>query len=132
MCNKLKTFPSDSREWIRERHSRLTGIEPKDEDIMLQVWITSEQCENWNDHQGGFQKVLGLLTTIKWEDSREGLLLGYFPTYYPATIFAGKKEGDEVTLNCPEYGVQIVLTCRQKNYRYSMFGRFEEVFRKVV
>lgn len=135
MCNKFKTFPSHSREWIKERHSRLTGIEPKDEDIMLQVCITSEQCEkceNWNTLQGGFQKVIGLPTTIEWEDSREGRLLGYFPSYYPASIFAGKKEGDEVTLNCPEYGVQIILTCRQKDYRYSMFGTFEEVFRKVV
>ena len=91
MCNRFKTFPSDSREWIKERHSRLTGIEPKDEDIMLRVWITSEECSNWNDHQGGFQNVLGLPTTTKWEDSREGRLLGYFPTYYPASIFAGKK-----------------------------------------
>ena len=132
ICDRFETFPSDSREWIKEKHSHLTGIEPKDEDIMLQVWITSEECANWNDHQGGFQNVLGLPTTTKWEDSREGRLLGYFPSYYPASIFAGKKEGDEVTLDCPEYGVQIVLTCRQRNYRYSRFGNFEEVFRKVV
>ena len=132
MCNRFKTFPPDIREWIKEKHSRLTGIEPKDEDIMLQVLITSEECENWNDHQGGFQKVLGLPTTTKWEDSKEGRLLGYFPSYYPASIFAEKKEGDEVTLNCPEYGVQIVLTCHQSGYRYSMFGTFEVVFRKVV
>lgn len=132
VCDQFMCFSPDSQEWIKEKHSRLTGIEPKDEDKMLQVWITSKQCGNWNDYLGGFQEILGIEITREWEKSREGRLLGYFPGYYPASIFAGKKEGDEVVLNCPEYDVQIVLTCRQKNYRYSKFGNFEEVFEKVV
>jgi hypothetical protein len=135
VAEKFSSF--SSTDWMRERSERLIGIEPKDEDKMLQVWITSEQCDNWQSNFAGCQKEIGLLKEtdeIEWEDKkgREARLLGYFPSYIPASVFAGKKEGDEINFHCPEYDVDIILTCRQKNYRYASFGNFEDVLRHVL
>ena len=138
VCDQFMCFSPDSQEWIKEKHKRLTGIEPKDEDSMVQVWITSDQCDNWQDRFAGFQKMIGLLKTgedeIIWEDKRgrEARLLGYFPGYFPSRIFKGKKEGDIVKIGCPEYDVIIELTCKQLDYRYRDFGRFEEAFKYVL
>jgi hypothetical protein len=116
---------------MKSRLSRLAGIELKDEDEMVQVWIISSKCDNWSDTFGGFQEVIG---NDEWEDHEEGkkaLITGYFPNYIPKRLIEGKKEGDKIELTCPEYGVKITLTCRQLKYRYSRFGKFEEVLNQV-
>ena len=113
----------------------MTGINPQKEDNMIQVWITSENCDNWNDRFGGFQvNVLGQNKEYwsRINETKEDRLLGYFPRLYPSQIFEGKHEGDKVMLHCPEYNVDIELTCNQLDYRYGKFGRFEEVFGQVV
>ena len=121
------------RDWLREKLSRLAGIEfVRDDEKMIQLWITSDKCENWN-HFAGFQKELGIrkenLRNCKDPEER-GLL--YFPNYFPSKIFEGKKEGDIVKIGCPEYDVIIKLTCKQLDYRYRDFGRFEEAFKYVL
>jgi hypothetical protein len=123
--------------WMKERSRRLIGVEPVDDDMMVAVWITSSMVDNWQDNFAGFQTMVGLLETdddeIKWEEnSPDARLLGYFPKYIPANILAGKKEGDEITFHCDEYDVDIVLTCKQRGYRYASFGNFEDVLRYVL
>jgi len=135
IAETFKSYPEDSQDWLTQRISRMTGINPKKEDKMLQVWITSKECDNWNDHFGGFQvNVLGQNKEYwsRINETKEDRLLGYFPRLYPSQIFEGKHEGDKVMLHCPEYDVDIELTCNQLDYRYGKFGRFEEVFGQVV
>lgn len=134
-----KFVDSSSPEWVKEKMKRLVGIEPKDDDKMVEVWITSPKVDNWQDNFAGFQREIGLINDEAEEDlweekrGREARLLGYFPRHIPASMFAGKKEGDEINFHCPEYdGVDIVLTCRQRNYRYSSFGNFEDVLKNVL
>ena len=127
-----------SPEWQAEKLSRLVGIKPQDDDRMVEVWITSPEVDNWQDNFAGFQKEIGLFTDenqeVEWEmeNGSESRLLGYFPKYFPAKVFAGKNEGDKVTFYCPEYDVNVVLTCKQQDYRYASFGNFEDVLRSVL
>jgi hypothetical protein len=127
-----------SIDWMKEKSKRLIGIEPMDEDMMVNVWITSDTVDNWQDNFAGFQREIGLINDeaeeVLWEEKkgREARLLGYFPKYIPARVFAGKKEGDEINFHCPEYDVDIILTCRQRNYRYASFGNFEDVYSYVL
>ena len=123
---------------LRERLARLAGIELKDDDEMVQVWIVSEKCNNWSDTFGGFQLVIG---NHQWQEDGDGdvrskrknaHVVGYFPNYIPKRLLEDKKEGDIVELTCPEYGgIKIELTCKQIGYRYSRFGKFEEVLQRV-
>lgn len=137
-ASELNDFPEHNQDWFKEKLSRLTGIEAEKEERMIQLWITSNTCDNWQDRFAGFQKIIGILNTeseeIKWENrrGREARLLGYFPRYFPSKIFEGKNEGDIVTLDCPEYEVVIELSCKQLDYRYKNFGRFEEAFKYVL
>ena len=134
--DKLSSFCEP--EWLAEKCERLLGVKAEPEDEMIQVWVVSEKCDNWSCTFGGFQKEINskFPTLVEsWkkskEEQKETRLLGYFPGYIPKRLFCGKKEGDVVTFTCPEYNVEIILTCNQLGYRYNRFGRFEEVFEKV-
>ena len=124
---KLSEF--SQQDWIVENLSRLAGIEVDENEWMIQLWIISEECGNWQDYFAGFQEILG----IREEDFRnscksyrEMRLLGYFPRFFPSRIFEGKKEGDTIIIDCPEYKVLIELTCKQLNYMYKNLGRFKK------
>lgn len=117
-------------EFQMEKLRRMCGIKASYDDRMLQVWIVSEDANNWNDHFGDFQKVAGIEEPD--HNTRDGRLIGYFPKFFPVEVFDKKMEGDEVTLQCPEYDITIKLTCKQLDYRYKSFGRFEEVYHKLV
>ena len=135
IAEKFEDF--NSPEWVKEKLNRLVGIEPQGNDKMVEVWITSPMVDNWQCEFAGFQREIGLIKDEAEEDlwekrGREARVLGYFPQYIPASVFAGKKEGDEINIHCPEYSVDIVLSCRQKDYRYSSFGNFEDVLKNVL
>lgn len=116
-------------EWQMEKLRRLLGLKVNYEEKVVQLWMCSEKCDNWGDQFGGFQSELG----VELEDhTRENRLLGYFPKYVPAKLLENKKEGDVVEFDCPEYNVKIKLTCKQLDYRYRRFGKFEEVFQYVL
>jgi len=89
---------------------------PADE-ILIQVWVTSPECNNWPDHYGAYNKMLGT------EDET-------FPGYLPSSLFKDKKEGDVVTIENDT--TRFELTCTQKNYRYRAFGNFEKVFNDLI
>ena len=136
IAGKFEDFCSS--DWVAERLVRLVGIKPQGDDKMVEVWITSPEIDNWQCNFAGFQRMIGLIKDEAeeelWEKEKgcEARLLGYFPRYIPASVFAGKKEGDEINFHCPEYDVDIILTCRQSGYRYASFGNFEDVLRNVL
>lgn len=89
---------------------------PADE-ILIQVWVTSPECNNWPDHYGAYNKMLGT------EDEM-------FPGYLPSSLFKDKKEGDIVSFENDT--TKFELTCTQRNYRYRRFGNFEKVFDDLI
>ncbi len=125
-------------EWLMEKLRRNAGIYANYSDMMVELWICSSQCDNWADTPGGFQKE----AEIKFnEEGKIGLtrnqrVIGYFPKHFPASVVEGKKEGDVIELDNPEYGVKIKLTCRQLNYRYKNIpkknSRFEDTLNFVL
>lgn len=125
---KLEEFSEP--EWQMEKLRRLCGIKANYGDRMIQIWVGSVECDNWNSSYCGFQKILGMEELN--ERTRDNRLVGYFPQYFPVQIFDKKMEGDVITFECEEYNVTIKLTCKQLGYRYERFGRFEEVYDKLV
>lgn len=73
--------------------------------VCFEGWITNDECDNWSCHH--YDKI---------GDN--------FSNKIPVELFMGKKEGD--TVNMTIHGKQVVVTCRQKEYRYSK-NAFENV-----
>jgi len=118
---------------MKEKWSRLMGIELKDEnEKLIEVWVTSEVCNNWSCTYGGFQKHIGVELSDHNEKDENSFLVGYFPRLLPISVLKWKKEGDVLKFHCPEYNVDIELTCNQLGYRYSRLGKFEKVLRLVT
>jgi hypothetical protein len=88
----------------------------------VQIWWTdgeeeslppgTKYSENWSDH--------GVEIDGTWHRG------GWFPSYVPAYLFAGKKEGDTVEFEYDNIKFKVVL--RQLAYRYKRFGPFEDAF----
>ena len=120
-------------EWYMERLRRLTGIQMNYGDNVIQVWVTSKTCDNWCDQYMGFQSCCGIEPEEEKERiTRDHRLMGYFPKFFPVKLFENKKEGDILTLYCKELDITILLECNQLDHRYRKFGRFEEVYEKLV
>ena len=111
--------------------AKLNGLEDFNETCnAFEVWISSDDLstENLNCHGGRFgnDRI----------ECRCSLL--------PAVLFENVKEGDSIEINLPaaicsrdehepeDIIVKITLTAKQLEYRYRSFGRFEEVFQKVL
>ena len=130
---EFKNLLTSSQISLNNRLRRLIGQEVKEDDNeekMLQIWVTSPECDDWA-HFGEFQKMCGIIPGDA-EDYKDNRIMGYFPKFVPARLFEGKKEGDTVHFFCKEYEVSIELTCKQLSYGYRRFGRFEKVFAQVV
>ena len=86
------------------------GFMTKLDAVNVQVWISSEDCENWGSHavQNGPMHI----------------------GYLPLEMLAGVKEGDVIEFEKNGYKYQ--LTAAQKKYRYKNFGTFEEVLKKIT
>ena len=92
-------------------------------DIPIQIWTTSPGVDSWNNH-GCPSDVLEECLCAKEGPER------YFPETFPASIFAGLKEGEKITIK--GYYAEFELIARQLDYRYRSHGNFEEVFNKVT
>jgi hypothetical protein len=127
----VKDFLPESAKSMKEKWSRLIGIKLKDEDEkLIEVWVASETCDDWACTYGGFQKHIGVeLCDPKDEDS---FLVGYFPKFLPISVLKGKKEDDVLKFHCPEYNVDIELTCNQLGRKYRWAGEFEKALRLVA
>ena len=108
------------------------NVLPAMEDKYIEVWIATrgDDQSNWSCH--GIDQL-----DHKWFPEVERL---------PASLFAGKKEGDVVTFSMPiirkdldDDGEDIIikkwqkvsLCLKQRDYRYRGFGNFEEVLERV-
>jgi hypothetical protein len=99
--------------WLSGRLYRQTGIEIKPDDVVIQATVS-----NWGRF-GSFQEALGIKTDEDVLDAkREGRQVGFFAEYWPLRIFEGHKEGDELTLKSPEYGIEYKLQLLQRPSRY--------------
>ena len=90
-------------------------------DIPIQVWVASEEEDNWVDH--------GCPDYIADEIAPERTKRIHFPAYLPSYLLAGYEEGEIIKLDIK--GGVLKLKAAQKEFRYSRFGRFEEVFHRV-
>lgn len=109
---------------ILEASDHETEVDP----YMMQVWLVAENdlgCENLVDHMGHYWGIDGVKHPF-----------GNIPSYLPANMFVGKKEGDVVTVVYPEgttqfnkdFRVVMHLKLAQTEYRYRRFGTFEQCF----
>ena len=100
-------------DWLSGRLYRQTGIEIKPDDTIVQAIVA-----NWGRF-GSFQEALGIETNEDVLDAkREGRQIGFFAEYWPLRVFEGHKEGDEITLKSPEYGIEYKLQLLQRPSRY--------------
>ena len=113
--NKCPDFAQES---AQRRFSTLgLDIQFEPDDTIVETWCCNEESDNWHCH--------GL------KINEETLPVGTFPSDFPARIFKGKKEGEEITLHSTVLNVDFVLKLNQLSYRYRRFGRFEEVLAHV-
>ena len=109
---------SDFAQETLEQIESFFGIKLDDDDWLTQFWATDRSDRsgnsNLNDH--------GYVT-------QEGNLYR-FPTYIPVSMIANSKEGDTLRINGDQG--RFTLQCLQKPYRYSRFGRFEEVLQSLL
>ena len=100
------------------KYGNITGLDYQDDDLMVEFWATSPQCENWHCHE--------------WNELGKEEVMGRLPNHLPARLLAGVKEGDEIVLHFrannaeTPYSYELRLTAHQLGYRYERFGSFEE------
>jgi len=102
------------------------GMEEAYEGLIVEVWMTGSGSENWGSHSFP-EPIANVAGEGAGIDGRWRYLA---PHYLPVNVFAGKVEGDCITLNF--YGVQTELVLAQSKYRYRNFGKFEEVLNMLL
>lgn len=110
-ARKTTEFGDENLKWISGRLYKQTGIKIEPDDILVQAAV-----KNW-DRFGSFQKSLG----VEFSDeplTNEDRQVGYFAEYWPLRILKGHKEGDELTLESPEYKKTYKLRLEQRSSRY--------------
>lgn len=132
-AGKFGEFITSTRKTMKDRLRRLVGIDNVvDEDVMIEVWMTSDVCDNWASQYGGLQRHLGIELNEREKRTEDDYTIGYFPKFLPLKVLEGKKEGDVLRLHCPEYNVDILLTLNQHGYRYKRYGNFESAVADVL
>lgn len=120
VCDSIKLNDINLKHW----NARLEtfGLPPfKEGDIPIQIWITDEASENWQDHG----TPAWVLESAEIDTKRDN-----FPTCIPSHLLAGIEEGDIFALRLKN-GFSLRLKAAQLAFRYRNHGRFEEVFSKV-
>lgn len=109
---------------VNEQYKNL-GADTKfqfiDGDTPIQVWITDDRKDNWQSH--------GLPHDLCKECAGDDQYDEYAPSYIPARLLKGMKEGD--TIDISFNGTTVTVTACQLDYRYRSFGSFEEVVAKM-
>jgi hypothetical protein len=109
----VEATTTTQKDW--ERRLKWANIEAHhEEDLLVQVWWTSEECDNWRSHN--------------WKSYPE--LFGNIPDHLPVTLFAGKKEGDKIAFRLGEIQAEVEL--RQLGFRYEWAGPFEKVLERLL
>lgn len=103
---------SAREDWVRRL--AWAGIEVRPEDLLVQVWWTSENCDNWRCHS--------------WDEWPS--LFGNIPDRLPARLFDGKKEGDKISFRLGDIDAEVEL--RQLGFRYQWAGAFEQALARLL
>ena len=85
-------------------------VELSDEDVVAQIWVCNDQCDNWSNH--GIPFDVPEICPERLND------------YIPVRYIENLSEGESIIMTFG--GQQIRLTARQLPYRYCHRGRFEE------
>ena len=110
----------------------LNGTSLSKADHLVQIWWTSSDCENWEDHHPRIT-----FDDVEWEFR--------MATYdLPHEIIGGWVEGEQVSLEMPiklysvkdpdvirEITAHLEITPAQLAYRYKRFGKFEQAVNAV-
>ena len=139
---KLREFPSFMQNSYRnmlktifsEHHIHSENL---DEELFVEVWATSKEelkSENLSAH--------GFNVTIDGKEFR-----ARFPEYLPVSLFLFNHEGDETWLNIPVFAekyyresdtvetarpiLKWILRLAQTDYRYRIFGNFEDCLQEL-
>ena len=112
-ASSASEFREKDLDWLSGRLYRQTGIKIEPNDVVVQATVSG-----WSRF-GAFQEELGVdFNEDTLDRTREGRQVGYFAEYWPLRIFEGHKEGDEITLKSPEYGITYKLRLAQRPSRY--------------
>lgn len=79
---------------------------------MVQVWIVSEESDNWADHGSPI-------------DGK------FFISNLPTWMIKDMIEGDTIEIDLPNHNAVLKLTAAQLKYRYKRFGTFENVLKQL-
>ena len=123
------------------------GKLPKN-DLLIQIWVSEDpnstdenRSDNWSDHgryiPGWDKTIKEELEDARKEEDEQKIteLLNKkkdtdWPRYLPLSIIGGMKENEK--LNLIWKGINIELTAKQKDYRYSGLGNFEDAIQLVM
>lgn len=103
---------STREDWVRRL--AWAGIEVHPDDLLVQVWWTDENCDNWRCH-----------SSREWPS-----LFGNIPDRLPARLFDGKKEGDKISFRLGDIDAEVEL--RQLGFRYQWAGPFEQALARLL
>ncbi|MFW6002278.1 MAG: hypothetical protein ACOCQD_02975 [archaeon] len=92
-------------------------------EIYVQVWALNPERDNWADH--------GLPKSLKKGRTQRNYHLFNFPTFLPASLFAGKDDGDTIILEIGPQKVPVSFQLDQLNTRYSSAG-FKDTFERLM
>lgn len=129
---------STQKKLIRDINAiaELNGFEfDPEKDPLVQLWFCGMDCDNLIDHY----------CHVEDEDGNRYMFRANNLSHLPVSIFKDHQEGDTIELSFPasieargdegqakEITVKTHVTLKQLDYRYSRFGRFEEVLKQVV
>lgn len=136
-ASKAANFMSmaETRKNEMEQLCKANGLVFDPEDPLVQIWVTNDDVENFQDHHPRF--IMG------------GKVYEYnLQTRLPYSILKNIKEGETFDITIPVKGrpvdldedtkspveteINFKLTAKQTEYRYRRFGKFEECLRMVI
>ena len=102
-----------------------------DEDLMVQVWFTGHDSENWGDHSipdlvveaNDMERRNAYRDLDDKEYNKKVIGNSRMGSWAPISWFEGKKEGDVIDIVI--HGCTVSFTLSQLNFRYRSFGSFE-------
>lgn len=119
-----------NRIWYKQV-CELNGVSFEQDDTMLvQLWMTSANCENLQD----------LYPEFRYQDGYYEYLM---PSLFPAALFIGHKEGELMNVKIPitavdsdgehkDFLLNATIRLAQNEYRYSQYGPFECALETVL
>lgn len=115
-----KLTPS-SDEITKDRLPRYQDLFGTSDDTFVEVWLHNDREDNLLDHY--YRPFLDAIKKVG-----KDVIHGWFP----ASVFKGHKEGDQIFIDIPKADIVLVAKLQQKGFRYQDFGNFEEALEYVI